>query len=334
VSRLLRQARGDFAGLLRPCGLAITVALTACGPPPDAPRERITIPPGASVQVIADSLAAHGVISSRRWFRLLARIGGYDRRLQSGPYELVRGQGSRSALRALTGGHAVLARITVPEGLTLRVIAEAAEQSLGIPRNEFLAAASDTALLREFEIPGTTFEGYLKPETYFFAAGVGADIVLRALAAAARAEWDTVFAPRAAAQELDRQTTLTLASLVEGEARVDQDRPLVAAVYRNRLRLGMPLQADPTVQYAIELATGERKPRLYEKDYGFESPYNTYLRTGLPPGPVGSPGSKSIEAVLAPAPVPYLYFVAGPGGAHVFSRTYAEHLRAIRRLRR
>jgi len=96
----------------------------------------------------------------------------------------------------------------------------------------------------------------------------------------------------------------------------------------------MPLQADPTVQYAIELATGERKPRLYEKDYGFDSPYNTYLKAGLPPGPVGSPGRESIEAVLNPAQVPFLYFVAGPDGAHIFSRTYAEHLRAIRRLRR
>jgi UPF0755 protein len=321
----------DIRGFRR---LALTIAITACGPPPDAPKERITIPPGATVAAIADSLEAHGVISSPRWFRLLSRIGGYDRRLQSGPYELVRGQGARSALKALTGGRAMLSRFTVPEGFTLLDVADAAEKSLGIPTEQFLIETRDTALLREFGVPGPSFEGYLKPETYFFAAGVSPDVVVQALAQAARTDWDTAWAARAAAQGLDRSSTLTLASLVEGEARVDGDRALVAAVYRNRLRLGMPLQADPTVQYAIELATGQRKPRLYEKDYGFDSPYNTYLNPGLPPGPVGAPGRKSIEAVLNPAPVPFLYFVAGPDGAHVFTRTYAEHLRAIRRLRR
>lgn len=319
---------------LRPGGLALTVAITACGAPPHAPNERITIPPGATISAIADSLADHGVISSPRWFRLLARVGGYDRRLQSGPYELTRRQGARSALKALTGGHAMLARFTVPEGFTLLDIADAAEKSLGIPKELLLAETRDTALLREFGVPGRSLEGYLKPETYFFAPGVGPDIVVRALAQAARSDWDSAWSARAEAQGLDRATTLTLASLVEGEARVDDDRPLVAAVYRNRIRLGMPLQADPTVQYAIELATGQRKLRLYEKDYAFDSPYNTYLRPGLPPGPVGAPGRKSIEAVLSPAPVPFLYFVAGPDGAHVFTRTYAEHLRAIRRLRR
>jgi UPF0755 protein len=322
------------ARLLRPLGPVLTVVLVSCAGPAAGPSERITIPPGATVRAIADTLEAHGVISSPRWFRLLARVGGYDRKLQTGPYELRRGQGARSALKALTGGRAVLSRFTVPEGFTLLDMATAAEQSLGIPKDGFLAATRDTALQRELQLSETGMEGYLKPETYFFAAGVGAETVVRTMALAARADWDSAWSARAGAQGLDRVTTMILASLVEGEARVDQDRPLVAAVYRNRLARGMPLQADPTVQYAIELATGQRKTRLFEKDYGFESPYNTYLHPGLPPGPVGAPGRKSIEAVLAPADVPFLYFVAGPDGAHVFTRTYAEHLRAIRRLRR
>jgi UPF0755 protein len=115
---------------------------------------------------------------------------------------------------------------------------------------------------------------------------------------------------------------------------VDEERETIAGVYRNRLRIGMALQADPTVQYAIALATGKRKPRLYEKDYQFPSPYNTYLHPGLPPGPVNSPGRRSLEASLYPAPVPYLYFVAGPDGRHLFARTYAEHLRNIAKVRR
>jgi UPF0755 protein len=319
---------------LRLTGLALTLALVACGPAPDAPRERVVIPAGASVHSIADTLAAHGVISSRRWFRVLARLGGYDRRLRSGPYELIRGQGARGALRALTGGHALLTRLTVPEGFTLGDIAQTAESTLGIPRDQFLAVVRDTALLREFAVPAPSFEGFLKPETYFFASGTGPEAVVRAMAGAARAEWDSSFAAAAAAQDLDRLTATILASLVEGEARVDRDRPLVAAVYRNRLRIGMPLQADPTVQYAIELATGRRKPRLYERDYGIESPYNTYLKSGLPPGPVGAPGRRSLEAVLTAPAVPFLYFVAGPDGAHIFTRSYAEHLRAVRRVQR
>lgn len=315
--------------------LAVMLLLiAACGPAPGAPRERVVIPAGASVHTIADTLATHGVISSTRWFRILARLGGYDRRLQSGPYELVRGEGARAALKALTGGRAVLTRFTVPEGFTLREIAGAAESTLGIPRDRFLAVARDTALQRELGVPSASFEGFLKPDTYLFAAGIGPEVVVRTMAQAARAEWDSAFAGAAAAQGLDRLTATILASLVEGEAKVEQDRPLVAAVYRNRLRIGMPLQADPTVQYAIELATGRRKPRLYERDYGIESPYNTYLKSGLPPGPVGAPGRNSLEAVLSAPAVPFLYFVAGPGGAHIFTRSYAEHLRAVRRMQR
>ena len=304
-----------------------------CGAAADAPTERVTIPPGASVRVVADSLVAHGVISSTRWFRLVARAGGYERKLRIGIYELPRGAGALAALRAIASGKAVLARFTVPEGFTLLEIAEAAERDLGVPRGDVLEAARDTALLREFEVPAATFEGFLRPETYLVAPGINASTLVRAMAETFRNDWDPAWSASAAAQRLDRLAVVTLASIVEGEAAVDDDRPLVAAVYRNRLRIGMPLQADPTVQYGIQLATGRRKPRLYEKDYEFESPYNTYLHPGLPPGPVGAPSRKSIQATLAPAPVPYLYFVAGPDRRHIFSRTYAEHLRAIRRLR-
>ena len=311
----------------------LLLVAAACGPPADAPLERVTIPPRATVRIVAESLSTHGIISSSTWFRVLARVGGYERRLRIGTYEMPRGSGARSALRAIASGKAVLLRITLPEGLTLAEMAEIAERTLDIPPAEFLAAARDPALLREFEIPAGSFEGFLRPETYLFAPGVSAATLVRTLAETFREDWDPRWTDMARAQGLDRLSVVTLASIVEGEAAIDSDRPLVAAVYRNRLRLGMPLQADPTVQYAIQLATGRRKPRLFERDYTFESPYNTYLHPGLPPGPVGAPGTRSLEATLAPAPVPYLYFVAGPGGAHIFSRSYAEHLRAIRRLR-
>jgi UPF0755 protein len=143
-------------------------------------------------------------------------------------------------------------------------------------------------------------------------------------------EWDR----RLDSLGMTRTQLLTLASIVEGEARHDDERGIIAGVYSNRLRLGMLLQADPTVQYAIQLATGERKARLWFKDLEIQSPYNTYLHAGLPPGPVNSPGIKSIEAALYPAMVPWLYFVAAPDGHHVFTRTLAEHNRAVEEVRR
>ena len=320
---------------VRRCGSAAVLFLTTCGPPAGAPEELVVIPPGATLQAVADSLHAHGVIGSLGWFRLLARVGRYDRRLRSGSYSIVRGSGARAALRALTG-KASLTRLTMPEGFTLLDMAEAAERALAIPRDSFLAAARDTALLREFEVPAASFEGFLRPETYFFARGVPAGVVVREMAATFRRDWNPAWNVPTGTRPagLDRMGLVTLASIVEGEARADADRPLIAAVLLNRMQRGMPLQADATVQYALQLASGERKPRLFEKDYGFPSPYNTYLHPGLPPGPIGAPSHKSLEAISNPAPVPYLYYVAKPDGGHVFSRTYAEHLRAVARLRR
>ena len=316
--------------------LFLLLIVSACGapPPPGAPEELVVVPPGASLRAVADSLQAHGIISSPRWFRLIARVGRYDRRLRSGSYSLPRGSGGIAALKALTGGRAALTRYTVPEGFTLREMAEAAERQLGIPRDSFLAAARDTALLREFAVPpGNSFEGFLRPETYLFARGVPAGVVVREMAATFRADWNPAWDLAAQGQRLDRKGLVTLASIVEAEAKADSDRAIIAGVLRNRLQRGMPLQADATILYALQQATGARKLRLYEKDYDYPSPYNTYLHPGLPPGPIGAPSRKSLEAVSNPAMVPYLYYVAGPDGRHIFSRTYAEHLRAVRRAR-
>ena len=314
--------------------VVLLVLALGCGPPAGAPRELVVIPPGASVRAVAESLAVHRVISAPWWFRLLARAGRFDRRVKSGAYDLPRGAGAIAALRLLAGGHPLVVKLTVPEGSSLRDIAALASAALRVNRDSLLAAARDTALLREFGVPAASFEGFLAPDTYLLSPGTPAPAVVREMATVFRQHWNPAWDEAAAAQGLDRLGLITLASIVEGEARAEEDRPLIAAVYRNRLRLGMPLQADPTVQYALAQETGARKPRLYEKDYGLESPYNTYLHPGLPPGPVGAPGRASIEAVLAPAPVPYLYFVAGPDGRHIFSRTYAQHLRAIHLARR
>jgi len=235
---------------------------------------------------------------------------------------------------ALKRGDQLMLRITVPEGLTLAEIAPIANAELGIPVDSFMAAANDAAGASAF-VPGAmTFEGLLLPETYLVPAGVTARGLVRIMAQQGLEAWDPGWAPRLDSLGMTRLHLLALASIIEGEARVNSERSVISAVYWNRIRKGMPLQADPTVQYAIQMATGSRKPRLLLKDYGFKSPYNTYLNTGLPPGPVNSPGRASIEAALYPAPVPYLFFVAAGDGHHVFTRTYGEHLRAIAKIRR
>jgi UPF0755 protein len=311
----------------------LALASAACGAPPGR-IDQVTIPAGSSFAVVTDSLAAHRVIEHPTWFKLLARVRGLDRSVRAGVYQLPQGSTAWSVMDALKRGDQLLLKITVPEGLTLAEIAQIAQQSLDIPVDSFMAAANDAASATAFVDGAMTFEGLLLPETYLVPAGVSARELVRIMAQQGLTAWDAAWSPRLDTLGITRLHLLALASIIEGEARVDSERPIISAVYWNRIRKGMPLQADPTVQYAIQVATGSRKSRLLLKDYGFPSPYNTYLNTGLPPGPVNSPGRSSIEAALYPAQVPYLFFVAAGDGHHVFTRTYGEHLRAIARVRR
>lgn len=320
---------------LRAALLAMLLAAPAAcsSPAADSPPIEVFLPPGAGFRDITDTLVSRGVVSHPRWFRTVARVGRFDRRLKAGYYEFLPGESALTVLRRLAAGTEKTVRFTFPEGATLRDLGRLAALRLSLPPDSVHAAAADPELLAEFGVSNATLEGFLAPETYFVSRLISARELVREMARLFQRTWDPAWDSAAAAQGLSRAELVILASIVEGEARVEEDRPLVAAVYRNRIRLGMPLQADPTVQYALELATGARKPRLFERDYQFRSPYNTYLNQGLPPGPVGAPSRASIEAVLAPAPVPYLFFVAGPDGKHVFTRTYGEHLRAVARVR-
>jgi UPF0755 protein len=234
----------------------------------------------------------------------------------------------------LARGKKAALRFTVPEGLTIQEVAALAAQRLGIPDKAFIAAARDSlAASRLLGMAVPSFEGFLRPETYILPADINAKELVRLMAEGFQSAWRPQWDARLDSLNMSRLELVTLASIVEGEARADDERETIAGVYRNRLRIGMALQADPTVQYAISLKRGRRKSRLFEKDYQFKSPYNTYLNPGLPPGPVNSPSRRSLEAALYPADVRYLYFVARPDGRHVFSRTYSEHLRAIRQIR-
>ncbi len=312
---------------------ALALTLAACGT--NSSAERVTLPPGATFSAVTDTLVAHGIVGNRLWFKLLARARGADRSVRAGVYQFDPGLSAWKVLDILETGDEVATRFTVPEGLTIPEVAALAEQKLGIPADSVRAAAGDSAAAsRILGFPVRSFEGFLRPETYSLRHGTTARELVRVMAEGFRSAWKPEWNARLDSLGWTQAQLVTFASIVEGEARADDERETIAGVYHNRLRIGMALQADPTVQYAIFLATGKRKPRLFTKDYQFRSPYNTYLNPGLPPGPVNSPSSRSLEASLSPAQVPYLYFVAGPDGRHLFSRSYGEHLRAIAKVRR
>jgi UPF0755 protein len=317
---------------MAPCVVAL---IAGCATPPSDPAlERVTIPPGASVRIVADSLRAHGVVESSAWFRFLARLRLSERLLKAGIYDLPRDLGAWNAISALRAGRVATTRFTAPEGLSLLDLAALVESRLGLDADSLMVAARESPWLAELEVGREDLEGFLQPETYTLPLPVTARSLVNAMAAEFGRSWKPEWDRRLDSLGLSRAELVTLASIVEAEARQPEERPIIAGVYHNRLRRGMLLQADPTVQYAIQRATGQRKNRLYFKDLDVVSPYNTYQRAGLPPGPINAPGRESLEAALYPAEVPWLYFVAGPDGRHIFSRTLTEHNRAIAQLRR
>ena len=314
-------------------GTVLLLLALGCGT--NSAAERVVLPPGTSFAAVTDTLIAHGVVGNRLWFKLVARLRGSDRSVRAGVYDFAPKLSVWRVLDILETGEEVATRFTVPEGLTIPEVGALAQAKLGIPAESLRAAARDSsAASATLGYPVRSFEGFLRPETYSLRHGTNARELVRVMAEGFRAAWKPEWDARLATLGWTPAQLVTFASIVEGEARADDERETIAGVYHNRLRIGMALQADPTVQYAIFLATGKRRPRLFTKDYQFRSPFNTYLHPGLPPGPVNSPSLRSIEASLNPAKVPYLYFVAGPDGRHIFSRTYGEHLRAIARVRR
>lgn len=310
--------------------LSGAMALAACGP---GRVERVPIPPGSTLSAAADSLAAHHVIRWRGWFELVARRMHTDRHLHAGIYQFATGSSAWHVARALRSGDAMHFRVTVIPGGTVYDLAHNAREHLGIDSDSILISSRDTALLHRYGIPAPSVEGWLLPESFDFGGFDRARDVLARFIEARVHGWMPAWDSAATTQHLDREEVLTLASIVQAEARDTSELPEIAAVYRNRLKLHMALQADPTVEYAYLMTTGARKGRLFDVDYQLHSPWNTYLHPGLPPGPVGNPTREAIEAVLHPAAVRYLYFVAAPDGRSVFASSYTEQLRNIRRLR-
>lgn len=297
--------------------------------PPRSPEQgvRVVIPPGWSTPQIAQHLNRLGLVRSPEWFAILARVMAMDRRLKSGIYIMPENPTELEVLKILNLGPGGV-WVTIPEGLRIEEIAQILSDSGVVDREEFLRICRAPELAEEFDIPIPNLEGYLFPDTYLFSPSSPAAAVVRVMVENLHKVYRRLV--QSYTPEFTLHQLLTLASMVELETRLPSERPIVASVFLNRLRKGMPLQCDPTIQYLLP----KRKPRLTYQDLKTPSPYNTYLNPGLPPGPICSPGEEAIKAVLAPAQTPYLYFVAQGDGSHRFSSTVEEHERNRREIRR
>jgi UPF0755 protein len=291
---------------------------------------------GETLPVVAEHLEAAGLLPRRVFFGpgvlvAWARLRGVDREIKSGEYELAPALTPREILEKLLTGQVKTHAVTLPEGLRLDEVAARLEAS-GITRaSAFLARAQDSELARSLGIEAGSVEGYLYPETYRFRRDSQPDEIIARMHAELQLRWSDADREALARSGMSLHEVVTLASIVEKETSVAAERPLIAAVFRNRLSLGMPLQTDPTVIYGIVRASGSFDGNLRRQDLETDSPYNTYTRRGLPPGPISSTSIESIRAVLSPAQVPYLYFVSRNDGTHVFSSTLGDHSAAVRR---
>jgi UPF0755 protein len=229
-----------------------------------------------------------------------------------------------AVVEKIASGDVYTERLTFPEGLTIAEMAKLFESRGFGPARAFIKAASDPSPIKDLDPRAPDLEGYLFPETYSLPRRADASRVVGMMVDRFRATYDDTLRARAEAQQMTTRHVVTLASLVEKETARADERPLVAAVYRNRLMRRMGMQADPTVVYAL-MKAGKYDGNIRREDLSFDSPYNTYRYPGLPPGPIAAPGRASLEAALAPADVPYLYFVSRNDGSHVFAATLKEH---------
>ncbi|MFN2384535.1 MAG: endolytic transglycosylase MltG [Gemmatimonadota bacterium] len=322
-----------FTLLIVIVGLAAIGWLWWASTPPSRLAEPVlvVVEPGTGVRVLGRQLEREGVIRSALLFEAWVRAQRDASRIQAGTYELPHDRSLPAIVEMLVDGETVLVAVTIPEGLRLEEVAGIAARALAFDSTAFAAAAGDAALADSLDISAPTLEGYLFPDTYQVDPATGP----RTLARVMVNQFHATFTPawRARADSLGRTVheIVTLAAIVEEEARVPAERATIAGVYWNRLAIGMLLEADPTVQYAL----GGHTERVLYRDLEIDSPYNTYRNAGLPPGPIASPGRASLEATLYAASVPYLFFFAtGEGGAHTFSETYAQHNRKRRELGR
>lgn len=317
------------------CGVTSFVVLRNAlhARPSDAPREAmlLTVHRGESFGRIAERLSAERLVASPRVVRAYAWLRGYDRRIKVGTYRVRPDARPVDILNQLVEGDIYKVAVTIPEGYMQRQIAGTVARALQADSTQFAALFDDRNVLDRLGVQGSTLEGYLFPDTYHIPWGMKAEDIIALMVARLDEVLDDEVKSRASYIGFTLHEVLTLASIIEAETGRPEERRQVAAVYHNRLKRGMRLEADPTVAYAM----GGYKGRLLYRDLDIDSPYNTYRRAGLPPGPICNPGAAAIHAALYPdTTCSALYFVAAGDGGHIFSETLNDHLIAVQRARR
>ena len=285
----------------------------------------ISFPAGSGIRKLAGELKAGGLIRSSWHFILVTRLRGQAHRLKAGDYRFNDAMTPDVILAKIVAGDVDYRKFALPEGYSLYQAAEILEQKGYFKKTDFLEKCQDPALLRSLGLGGVSVEGYLYPATYNLSLNGSAEQLIGQMVAQFEKRYADVARAAGGAAGLSRHQVVTLASLVEKEAVSPEEKPLISSVFHNRLRIGMPLQSDPTAVYGVRAFAG----KVTKADIERPSPYNTYLIKGLPPGPIGNPGDDALQAALNPANTPYLYFVARQDGTHQFSRTLDEHNRAV-----
>jgi UPF0755 protein len=310
-------------------GVFVTVAVYRRPAPGDPVL--FTVQRGEAFSTVRDRLAEAGLIGYPRAVGFYALFRRYDRHVKTGTYRFTPGERPKDIVSALVRGDVYKVGVTIPEGFMHKQIAGVLDSLIAVDSTAFTALLTDSGLMADLSVDGPSLEGYLFPDTYVIPWGLDGEEITRTMVARLDEVFDEAMLARAEEIELTRHEVLTLASVIEAETRLSGERVLVSAVYHNRLREGMRLEADPTVAYAM----GGYKGRLFYRDLEIDSPYNTYKHEGLPPGPICSPGRASIMAALYPDSTSRaMYFVAKGDGGHIFSETLREHLDAVRKVRR
>jgi UPF0755 protein len=289
-----------------------------------ADSQSVDIPPGLGTQAIGERLVAAGVVRDSLTYRIAIWRSGQARRLQAGEYRFDQPMTAIDVLAKIARGEVDLIPLTFPEGLTIIDMSKLFEQGGFGTAAAFVAAAGDGSLVRDLDPEAKDLEGYLFPDTYALSRQTDAPHVIRAMVERFRRKLTPDIQSAATGRGLSIRQLVTLASIVEKETARPDERPMVASVYANRLRIGMALQCDPTVIYALQRA-GRFDGNLHRNDLQFDSPYNTYRYPGLPPGPVAAAGQASLQAAAQPAESEFLFFVSRNDGTHAFARTLAEH---------
>ena len=292
----------------------------------------ITVQPGMTAGDIGELLQKRGVIGSKQKFWLIAKFGGAERKFKAGTYQMYVNMPIREALDVLVSGEASMVRFTIPEGFTVREIAARLEREGIVSSKDFLDKAKNFSPYRYMKAPREAMyrsEGFLFPDTYEVEPGTSAEAILQMMVRNFDEKLTDAMREQAEKKHLSVYELVTLASLVEKEARYEEDRPIIAQVFFKRLEINMPLQSDTTIQYLLDAP----KEDVTYADTEIDSPYNTYQNYGLPPGPIANPGMASIEAVLEPADTDYLYFVADRAGHNHYSKDYEDHMEIVNRVR-